>query len=63
MRTADDIRQEVETTLEGFENEHDINAIVDDLKDALAFDARAGYAGIDTLDSGEYWEIVKRHSI
>lgn len=63
MRTADDIRREVETALGTFADEFDIDGIVDDLKGVLEFDARGGYASIDTLENDALNDIYARHDM
>lgn len=63
MKTASDIRHEVATTLGDQVDNYDVDAIIEELKDILAFDPREGYASVDTIENNHYWDIVSRHDI
>ncbi len=61
MKTANDIKNEVLATLGDHARDFDVDGIVEELKSILAFDARAGYASIDTLEPADYSGIIARH--
>ena len=61
MRTLNDVKNEVLSTLGDLTGDYDIDGILDDLRDLLEFDERRGFASVDTIDSDRYWEIIGRH--
>lgn len=63
MRTIEDVRNEVISTLSDFDHDYNIEAILDELKGMLAFDQRNGYASIDSLGSAEYTELLERNEL
>ena len=56
MAYRPDIQRQVSDSLTDFADEHDIDAIVDEILD------RYGCVGIEEVPDEEYWEIVQRHA-
>lgn len=56
MAYRPDIQRQVSDSLTDFADEHDIDAIVDEILD------RYGSVGIEEVPDEEYWEIVQRHA-
>lgn len=54
--TSTDLRRQVTTATDASDGEYDVDAIVDEIIE------RHGAVDIDTLDSGEFWDIVGKHA-
>lgn len=57
MAHRPDIQRQVHESLTDFADEHDIDAIVDEILDRYG-----SVDGIEEVPDEEYWEIVQRHA-
>lgn len=55
--TIDDMTQQVKTVLDGFVEDFDVEAIVEEIH------RDHGLIDIDGLDDSEFWAIVERHDL
>lgn len=61
MAYRPDIQRQVHESLTDFADEHDIDAIVDEILDRYG-DQFGKIDGIEEVPDEEYWEIVQRHA-